>query len=53
MLAGRSSPRPMPSLKHRTGKGSVTVEDLETLRTQDIVAAVVDACVAKHMPIQL
>ena len=27
--------------QHRTDKGSVTVEDLETLRTQDIVAAVV------------
>ena len=39
--------------KHRTDKGSVTVEDLETLRTQDIVAAVVDACAEKHVPIQL
>jgi type VII secretion ATPase EccA len=39
--------------QHRTDKGSVTVEDLETLRTQDIVAAVVDACAEKHVPIQL
>jgi type VII secretion ATPase EccA len=39
--------------QHRTDKGSVTIEDLETLRTQDIVAAVVDACAEKHVPIQL
>ena len=39
--------------QHRTDKGSVTVEDLETLRTQDIVAAAVDACAEKHVPIQL
>jgi ESX secretion system protein EccA len=39
--------------QHRTDKGSVTVEDLETLRTHDIVAAVVDACAEKHVPIQL
>jgi type VII secretion ATPase EccA len=39
--------------QHRIDKGSVTVEDLETLRTQDIVAAVVDACAEKHVPIQL
>ncbi len=39
--------------QHRTDKGSVTIEDLETLRTQDIVAAVVDACAEKHVPIQI
>ncbi|MGA8545125.1 MAG: type VII secretion AAA-ATPase EccA [Mycobacterium sp.] len=39
--------------QHRTDKGSVTIEDLETLRTQDIVAAVVDACAEKHVPIQV
>jgi len=39
--------------QHCTDKGSVTVEDLETLRTQDIVAAVADACAEKHVPIQL
>jgi len=39
--------------QHRTNKGSVTVEDLETLRTQDIVAAVVDACAEKHVPVHL
>ena len=27
--------------------------DLETLRTQDIVAAVTDACAEKHVPLQL
>ncbi|MDT5345897.1 MAG: hypothetical protein QOE52_5081 [Mycobacterium sp.] len=39
--------------QHRTNKGSVTVEDLETLRTQDIVAAVVEACAEKHVPVRL
>jgi hypothetical protein len=39
--------------EHRTEKGSVTVEDLETLRTQDIVAAVTDACAERHVPLQL
>jgi hypothetical protein len=39
--------------QHRTDKGSMTVEDLETLGTQDIVAAVVDACAEEHVPIQL
>ncbi|MDT5083402.1 MAG: hypothetical protein QOJ61_445 [Mycobacterium sp.] len=39
--------------QHRTDKGSVTVEDLETLRTQDIVAAVVEACAEKHVPVRL
>ncbi len=38
--------------QHRTDRGSVTLEDLETLRTQDIIAAVVDACAEKHVPIQ-
>jgi ESX secretion system protein EccA len=39
--------------QHRTDRGSVTVEDLETLRTQDIVAAVADACAEKHVPLQV
>lgn len=39
--------------QNRTSRGSVTVEDLETLRTQDVVAAVVDACAEKHVPIEL
>jgi type VII secretion ATPase EccA len=39
--------------QNRTDRGSVTVEDLETLRTQDVVAAVADACAEKHVPLQL
>lgn len=39
--------------QHRVDKGSVTVEDLQTLRTQDVVAAVKDACAEKHVPIVL
>ncbi|TGD89434.1 type VII secretion AAA-ATPase EccA [Mycolicibacterium sp. CH28] len=39
--------------QNRTNRGSVTVEDLETLRTQDLVSAVVDACTEKHVPIDL
>lgn len=39
--------------QNRTDKGSVTVADLETLRTQDILAAVADACAEKHVEIRL
>ncbi len=39
--------------QNRTNRGSVTVEDLETLRTQDVVAAVMHACTEKHVPIEL
>ena len=39
--------------QHRTARGSVTVEDLETIRTQDVMAAVRDACAEKHVPIEL
>jgi type VII secretion ATPase EccA len=39
--------------QHRTARGSVTVEDLETIRTQDVVAAMRDACAEKHVPIEL
>jgi type VII secretion ATPase EccA len=39
--------------QHRVDKGSVTVEDLQTLRTQDVVAAVKGACAEKHVPIVL
>jgi type VII secretion ATPase EccA len=39
--------------QNRTDRGSVTVEDLETLRTQDVVAAVADACAEKNVPLQL
>jgi len=39
--------------QHRANKGSVTLEDLETLRTQDIAAAITSACAEKHVPVQL
>jgi type VII secretion ATPase EccA len=39
--------------QHRTDKGSVTLVGLQTLRTRDITAAIVDACAEKHVPIQL
>jgi type VII secretion ATPase EccA len=39
--------------QHRTDKGSVTVEDLQTLRTPDVVVAVRDACTEKHVSIAL
>jgi len=39
--------------QHRLDRGSVTVADLEMLRAQDIVAAVIAACAEKHLPIQI
>ena len=39
--------------QHRIDRGSVTVADLETIRTQDLVAAVRDACADKHVDIRL
>jgi type VII secretion ATPase EccA len=39
--------------QNRTNKGSVTVEDLETIRTQDVIDAVLDACAEKHVPMVL
>lgn len=39
--------------QHRSARGSVTVEDLQTLRSQDVIAAVRDACAEKHVPIEL
>lgn len=39
--------------QNRTDHGSVTVADLETLRSQDILAAVADACAEKHVPVEL
>lgn len=39
--------------QHRNAKGSVTVDDLQTLRAEDIVAAVTEACAEKHVPLQL
>src|SRR5574337_318480 len=37
--------------QHRSDKGSVTVDDLQTLAVQDVIAAVTDACTEKHVPI--
>jgi hypothetical protein len=39
--------------QNRTDRGSVTIEDLERLRTQDVLAAVSDVCAEKHVPITL
>lgn len=39
--------------QNRTDRGSITIADLETLRTQDVIAAVADACADKHVTIQL
>lgn len=39
--------------QHRSAKGSVTVDDLQTLRTQDVVTAVQEACAEKHVPLDL
>ncbi|OBJ82597.1 type VII secretion AAA-ATPase EccA [Mycobacterium asiaticum] len=39
--------------QHRSVKGSVTVEDLQTLRADDVVTAVRDACAEKHVPVAL
>jgi len=38
--------------QHRTDRASITVADLETLRTPDILSAVSDACADKHVPLQ-
>jgi type VII secretion ATPase EccA len=39
--------------QNRFNRGSVTIADLETLRVQDIAAAVQDSCAEKHVPLQL
>lgn len=39
--------------QHRTNQGSVTVDDLQTVRAQDVIDAVVDACAEKHVPMVL
>lgn len=38
--------------QHRSAKGSVTVDDLQTLRSQDVITAVREACAEKHVPIE-
>lgn len=37
--------------QYRVDNGSVTVADLETLRAQDVTAAVIEACADKHVPV--
>ena len=37
--------------QHRTDRTSITVADLETIRTPDLLAAVADACADKHVPL--
>lgn len=39
--------------QNRTDRGSVTVADLETLRAQDVLAAVSAACAEKHLVVEL
>ncbi|BBZ36627.1 type VII secretion AAA-ATPase EccA [Mycolicibacterium confluentis] len=39
--------------QHRTDRGSVTVTDLETIRPQDVLTAIRDACAEKHVPIDI
>ncbi|MFV0493766.1 type VII secretion AAA-ATPase EccA [Mycobacterium sp.] len=39
--------------QHRTDKGSVTIEDLQTLRTTDMLTAVGQACAEKRVPVDL
>lgn len=39
--------------QHRSARGSVTVDDLQTLRTRDVITAVREACAEKHVPIEL
>lgn len=39
--------------QHRSARGSVTVEDLQTLRAHDVITAVREACAEKHVLIEL
>lgn len=39
--------------QNRSDRGSVTVDDLQTLRPQDVTAAVRDACTEKHVPVPI
>lgn len=39
--------------QHRVSRGSVTVADLETLCTGDVLRAVREACAEKHLPIDM
>lgn len=37
--------------QHRSDRGSVTIEDLQTLRAADVAAAITEACAEKHVPV--
>jgi len=39
--------------QNRSDRGSITLEDLERLRTRDVLVAVGDVCAEKHVPITL
>lgn len=39
--------------QNRSDRGSVTIEDLETLRAQDIAAATHEACAERNVPLRL
>jgi DNA segregation ATPase FtsK/SpoIIIE-like protein len=39
--------------QNRMDRGSVTITDLETIRTQDLVTAISVACAEKNVPVQL
>ena len=39
--------------QNRTDRGSVTISDLETIRTQDVMGAIIDACAEKNVPLNL
>lgn len=39
--------------QNRSDRGSVTIEDLETLRAQDVLAAVTEACAEKNVPLRV
>ena len=39
--------------QHRSDRASISVTDLETLRSQDVLAAIADACADKHVPLHL
>lgn len=39
--------------QHRADRGSITVADLETIRAQDITAAIADACAEKNVPLDV
>ena len=38
--------------QHRTQRGSVTIADLQTLRPQDVLTAVAEACAEKNVPLE-